>query len=193
MKYKDIIENIGQPILVKNHDVIISRVFQDIEFIKKNAQISIHWSVGFLVELNDNFVKFSSEYNSGLWDHPVVWARKHVEKIYELSPTNHVKKPINADEKLPQIVYIEWEDSQTASAEIATEKVLSRNKLKTLHTVGFLIDKNAERIVLAEELNLETNKARTSQTIYPEFANGMLYLSPSKEITAVQEPKESET
>ena len=45
----------------------------------------------------------------------------------------------------------------------------------------------------AEELNLETNKARTSQTIYPEFANGMLYLSPSKEITAVQEPKESET
>ncbi|KKU30726.1 MAG: hypothetical protein UX44_C0014G0006 [candidate division WWE3 bacterium GW2011_GWA1_46_21] len=64
-----------------------------------------------------------------------------------------------------------------------TEKVIARNKAKEMHTIGFLLVQDNSRIVLAEELDLEINSARTTHVIYPEYAKNMIYLAPIKGIT----------
>ena len=57
MLYRDIIKNVGQPILIRIRDAIVSREFQNIDFIKKNARLSLLWDVGFLIEISNGFVK----------------------------------------------------------------------------------------------------------------------------------------
>ena len=105
MLYKDIIKNVGQPILIKIRDAIVSREFQNIDFIKKNARLSLLWDVGFLIEISNGFVKYSSEYNGRLWDHPVVWPLAQAEKIYKLEPKKKSKQTMKTDSNLPEVVY----------------------------------------------------------------------------------------
>ena len=193
MKYNEIVKNIGQPILIEMRDANVTREFQNIDFIKRNANLTTNWSVGFLIELSKDFVKFGSEHINGEWTYPVVWPRNNVGKIYELSPSTETKKPAKIPDKLPEIVYERWGDGQAAKGKVSKKVVIDKNIIKQVDAIGFLLDVNKERIVIAEELSLEDNKARTTSAIYPEYADNMLYLSPSKEIATNQEPKESET
>ena len=174
------------------YDAGVVREFQTIDFIKTNFNLSTHWNVGFLIEVDKYLVKYGSEHVSGKWKYPVIWSLKNVEKMYELAPSTEIITPAKISDKLPDIVYVRWGDGQVAEGKVSKETIISRKSLKQIDTIGFLLDVDKKRIVVAEELSLEDKKARTVHAIYPEFANGMLYLYKRKEGVLGENPNADE-
>ncbi|MBI2620876.1 hypothetical protein HYW61_01460 [candidate division WWE3 bacterium] len=174
MNLKEIAEKAGRPIIIKNHDAVVNRNFKSIEKIKKEMFFDTHYSVGFLIEMNDRFVKFASSYTTKKYDHPCVYDIAHIEAIHTLTDTP--TKIIKLDERLPDIVYLEWEDHQAAQGKISKKEILDRNVLKKAYSIGFLLLSDDQRIIISEELALETDDARTTHVIYPKYKENMINL-----------------
>jgi len=183
MVHKDTAKKADQPILIKLMDAVTITDSCSMDYVTKHAQLETLWLVGFLIEINKEFIKFSSEHtSSGIWKYPVIWPKEHVEKVYKLVPVSNAKKPVELPKELPRIVHVTWGDGQSATANIATKTVIDRNVAKQIDTVGFLLINDSKRLVLTEQINLRTGNFKNIHVIYPKYSRNMLQLVPNGEI-----------
>ncbi len=85
------------------------------------------------------------------------------------------------EEEKPQIVAVEWLDT-ARFGNLYTEKVAIKEcSPKYLYSVGFLIDKNKERILIASEVTAKDKKYREIMAIPFKNVKTIVYLEPNKD------------